>query len=118
MKLYKKVIASGSEQSFYTSHAYFNLGLLHQFGKGIDRNTTKALVYYNTSVSYEPSAVYPYTTMKYFVEVENLNMWDIISKLALNVINFFLPYGYPFFLVLGFIVLYFIFFASIYSQKE
>jgi hypothetical protein len=118
MKLYKKVIASGSDQSFYTSHAYFNLGLLYQFGNGIEKNTTKAMVYYNTSTNYESSAVYPYMAMKYFTEAENLNLFDFIAKISSNVFKFFMPFEYPFLIVFGFIVLYSMFLVSIITQKD
>jgi TPR repeat protein len=118
MKLYKKVIASGSDLSFYTSHAYFNLGLLYQFGSGIEKNTTKALVYYNTSTNYESSAIYPYLAMKYFNEAEDLNLWDFIATVSSNVMKYFIPFEYPFIIVFGFLVFYSMFLASIITQKE
>jgi len=96
-ELYIKVVESGSETSFYTSHAYFNLGIMNAFGEGVPRNYTKALRFYNLSTNYEPNSYYPALAMKY-----NVN---------------FAPFSPFFCAMVGFVSFYIFFLISLKLQK-
>jgi TPR repeat protein len=118
VKLYRKVIQSGSENSFYVAHAYFNLGIILQNGDGIEKNVTKAMRFYNLSISNEPSAYYPSLLMKLNSKMENM----IIKEILFGLINSFISkFTNPSLLLYGicsFLIFYCCFFVSLYYQKE
>jgi TPR repeat protein len=117
MNYYKRVITSSTEESFYIAHAYFNLGMMNQFGSGIDKNYTKSMRYYNLSATYEPNAIYPGSIMKYLLSYEDANIYQlVINKISDSF--FFFTSGTPL-IVLGVSILaYILFLISLYSQKE
>jgi len=118
MKLYRKVIQSGNENSFYISHAYFNLGMMNQFGYGIDKNTTKATRFYNLSIDNEPNSYYPSLLMKYLIRLENSNIADMFLNPFYSGFNLIITPGLFSYGIITFVILYAIFFISLYYQKD
>ncbi len=116
--LYRKVILSGSENSFYVSHAYFNLGLLTQDGVGIEKNLTKALRFYNLSSHNEPNAYYPSLLMRYSIDYQNISFGGVISSFTDNLWLKFTTPGLLTYSIIIFFVFYICFFISLYFQKE
>jgi hypothetical protein len=111
------VVESGSETSFYTSHAYFNLGLMNALGDGVPKNYTKALRFYNLSANYDANSFYPALAMKYYI----LYMNDEIKELVVNNFNRFITSFYPFSPlfcgITAFFVFYLFFLISLKMQK-
>lgn len=115
--LYIKVVESGSETSFYTSHAYFNLGLMNIFGDGIPQNFTKALRFYDLSTNYEPNSFYPALVMKYYIYYLNNELYTmVLTKMSQFMLNF-APYSIIFCSLSGFVVFYIFFLISLKFQK-
>jgi len=117
-KLYTKVIQSGTENSFYVSHAYFNLGQIIQFGDGLAKNLTKALRYYNQSSVYEPNAFYPALITKYSILIETSNISELTLNLFTSIFVAITKPGWLFYSLLSFFIFYVIFFLSLYYQKD
>ncbi len=116
--LYRKVILSGSENSFYVSHAYFNLGLLTQYGIGIEQNLTKALRFYNLSSQNEPNAYYPSLLMRYSIDYQNSSLVGAIYHFSENLWLNLTTAGILTYSIIIFAVFYICFFMSLYFQKE
>lgn len=115
---YTKVIQSGTENSFYVSHAYFNLGQMVQYGDGLDKNTTKAIRYYNHSTIHEPNAFYPSLLMKYAIYYESSSFSNIVYNLFSSVLSSLTTPGYVLYSLTAFVILYTIFFISLVIQKD
>lgn len=116
--LYKKVIQSGSDNNFYVSHAYFNLGLMTHFGDGIEKNVTRAERYYNKSASFEPNAFYPSMAMKYHITLENYDLSEIVSNKIKNAFYSVVTPGITLYTIIAAILLYVMFVVSLYHQKD
>jgi hypothetical protein len=116
-ELYIKVVESGSETSFYTSHAYFNLGIMNAFGEGVPRNYTKALRFYNLSTNYEPNSYYPALAMKYYVYYLNDELYVMMTERLSSFASNFAPFSPFFCAMVGFVSFYIFFLISLKLQK-
>lgn len=115
--LYIKVVESGSETSFYTSHAYFNLGIMNSFGEGVPKNYTKALRFYNLSTNYEPNSYYPALAMKYYIYYLNDELYEMMMEKLTIFSSNFVPFSPLFCSVVGFVLFYIFFLISLKLQK-
>jgi hypothetical protein len=116
--LYKKVVKMAGEHSFYSAHAYFNLGLMHHFGNGIEQNYTNALKAYNISSQNEPNAFYPEFIMKKHITFSTLNLSEMIILRISSFFNEIFQPGLPFYIITFLVISYLIFLYSLKTQKD
>jgi membrane-bound ClpP family serine protease len=112
------VIQSGTENSFYVSQAYFNIGQMIHKGDGIEKNITRALRYYNQSASYEPYAVYPSLVMKYLALIETSDLSELLGTAFSSFILILTSPGWVLYGIICFFIFYMLFFISLYLQKD
>ena len=51
--------AGGNDKKFYIAEGFFNLGLMENFGKGLNKNLTKAYQFFKKAEKFEISSQYP-----------------------------------------------------------
>jgi hypothetical protein len=92
--------------------------MLNQYGIGTEKNSTKASRFYNMSAQHEPNAYYPSLFMKYSIQFENSNLTEILSNFSYSLISSITNSGPILYGIIVFLILYAIFFFSLYFQKE
>ena len=118
IRLYKKVITQGAENNFYIAHAYFNLGVMANLGLGFEKNSTRALKYYNSSTEHEPNAYYPAILMRYYNVFESSNIFVVILNYIQNSVANVFKLGVHTIVISMMTIGYITFFYSIFSQKD
>ena len=117
-KYYKKVINNIGSTKFYKSHAYFNLGLIRNFGLDNQlKNITKADKYFEISAKYENTVYFPYYIIKaYNMFKNNSNSNFIFTQIKKLLKRFIQPKWILFFYIS--LILYILFCISLFNQKD
>lgn len=87
-------------------------------GNGTEKNSTKALKFFNVSSSYEPHAYYPSLIMQYWIKWQNKTIYDFSEEILNETIEIFKPYSFPFIGVISFITFYSLFMISFIRQSS
>lgn len=91
---------------------------MNQCGEGVEKNTTRAVKFYNESITYEPNALYPSLLMKYYILFESSNFTELLSQGIVNLFVKLTTPGIPLYSLIGFVAFYIFFITSLYLQKE
>ena len=88
-KLYESAYSSIGINKFYQAHVLFNIGLMYNFGYGIDKNTTIANNYFLQSMKLEKHIKYPYLLIRIINKFDHLEFNSFIKNQINNIFYFF-----------------------------
>ena len=104
---------------FYLAHAMFNLGFMYSFGLGVNKNLTKAYMYYNATRNMKSSAKYPaYLMIKFDEYLNNSTITEIVKKITFDSINSVIYPRWKIMMYLIFIASYVGFYISLKNQSD
>ena len=88
-KLYESAYSSIGINKFYQAHVLFNIGLMYNFGYGIDKNTTIANNYFLQSMKLEKYIKYPYLLIRIINKFDHLEFSSFIKNRVNKFLDFF-----------------------------
>jgi TPR repeat protein len=120
IKYYIRLInyAAAIGNKFYISNGYFNLGLMENFGLGLNKNITKANEFYNISIKYEENSRFPFLIINVYNKFVVLFEEGIIKVLFKKIKNLFFKIGIHSILTIVFCFFYIWFYYNLSTQKE
>ena len=120
IKYYIRLInyAGAIGNKFYISNGYFNLGLMENFGLGLNKNITKANEFYNISIKYEENSIFPFLIINTYNKFVILFEGGIIKVLLKKIKNLFFKIGIHSILTIVFCIFYIWFYYNLSTQKE
>ena len=120
IKYYIRLInyAAAIGNKFYISNGYFNLGLMENFGLGLNKNITKANEFYNISIKYEENSRFPFLIINAYNKFVVLFEEGIIKVLFKKIKNLFFKIGIHSILTIVFCFFYIWFYYNLSTQKE
>ena len=120
IKYYIRLInyAAAIGNKFYISNGYFNLGLMENFGLGLNKNITKANEFYNISIRYEENSRFPFLIINVYNQFLELFEEGIIKVLFKKIKNLFFKIGIHSILTIVFCIFYIWFYYNLSTQKE
>ena len=120
IKYYIRLInyAAAIGNKFYISNGYFNLGLMENFGLGLNKNITKANEFYNISIKYEENSRFPFLIINVYNKFVVLFEEGIIKVLFKKIKNLFFKIGIHSILTIVFCIFYIWFYYNLSTQKE
>ena len=117
-KYYKKVINNIGSTKFYKSHAYFNLGLIRNFGLDNQlKNITKADKYFQISAKYENTVYFPYYIIKAYNLFKNNSNYNFIFSQIKKLLKSFIQPKWMIFFYIS-LIFYILFCISLFNQKD
>lgn len=120
LKYYERVKAKSSLMyPFYLAHSMFNLGFMYSFGLGVNKNLTKAYMYYNATRNMKSSAKYPaYLMIKFDEYLNNSTFTEIVKKITFDSINSVIYPRWKIMMYLIFVASYVGFYISLKNQSD
>ena len=88
-KLYESAYSSIGINKFYQAHILFNIGLMYNFGYGVDKNTTIASNYFLQGIKFEKYIKYPYLLVRILNKFYDLEFSSFVKNQIKNVFNFY-----------------------------